>query len=81
MSIPRKKQFQPVKGKLNISYRHGSSEIYAIDLTHRINGRNKKLISMSTENEGYDPSIINVIKIMLEEGVLEIHGTTVDSDK
>jgi len=78
--MPRKKQFQPVKGKLQISHRQSSGITYAIDLSLRDKGKNKKLISIKVPSQ-FDYSILNVIRDMLIEGALEIHGTTVDTNK
>lgn len=66
--------------KFQISYRRSRKEIYAIDLTVRQNGVSRKLVSMKFPAT-FDYAIMGVIKAMLEEGVLEIHGTTTDPDK
>ena len=60
--------------KLQISHRHSSGAVYKIDIGHWDGKVNNKLISVKVPNN-YGMPVLWAIKNMLEEGVMEIHGT------
>lgn len=64
--------------KFTISHRHSSGIPYAVDLSLWNGRESKKLLSMKYE-EGMDISIMSVIQMLLEEGIMEIHGIPINT--